>query len=330
MSPPRRRIVGGLDLGGTKIQAVVLDGRRKVIAETKRPTPQDGGADDVVDALAETLTEACAEAGVEASDLTGVGVGSPGVIDARRGVVTGAKNLPGEGAPIKMTAGLRERTGTRAYVENDVTVGVTAEYHLGAARRSKSLLGVWWGTGVGGGIVLDGKPWEGRGAAAELGHVVVKIGGAHCTCGRRGCLEAYAGRGSMEIRARHLHKEGHKTDLFKIMEKRGRDRLASGVWERALEHGDPLATELIDRAVEALGAGVGSAVNLLDVETVVIGGGLGTRLGEPYVERIREAMMPHLFADERPPAVRLAALGDLGGAIGAALLVPKTAAARTP
>ena len=112
------------------------------------------------------------------------------------------------------------------------------------------------------------------------------------------------------------------------MEKRGRTRLQSGVWARALEQEDPMAVELIDRAVEALGAGVGSAVTLLDVETVVIGGGLGTRLGEPYVERIREAMMPHLFADSRPPDVRLAALGDLGGAIGAALLVPRTAAAR--
>jgi glucokinase len=328
MSPTRRRIVGGLDLGGTKIQAVLLDGRRSVLTQARRPTPRKGGARDVVEALAGALAEACAEAGVETRELTGVGVGSPGVIDARRGVVTGARNLPGEGAPIRMTAGLRELTGTRAYVENDVTVGVWAEYALGAARRTKSLLGVWWGTGVGGGIVLDGKYWEGRGAAAELGHVVVKVGGARCTCGRRGCLEAYAGRGSMELRARQLHRRGRKTDLFKIMEKRGRTRLQSGVWERALEQGDELATELIDRAVKALGAGVASAVNLLDVETVVIGGGLGTRLGEPYVERIRAAMMPHLFADERPPAVRLAALGDLGGAIGAALLVPRTAAAR--
>jgi glucokinase len=329
MSPPRRRLVGGLDLGGTKIQAVVLDGRRNVVAQKRRPTPQKGGPEDVVAALAETLADACAEAGIETRQLIGVGVGSPGAIDARRGVVTGARNLPGEGAPIRMTAGLRELTGTRAYLENDVTVSVAAEHALGAAQRSKSLLGVWWGTGVGGGIVLDGKPWEGRGAAAELGHVVVRVNGARCTCGRRGCLEAYAGRGSMALRARRLHRRGHKTDLFKIMEQRGRTRLQSGVWARALEHGDPMAVELIDRAVEALGAGVASAVNLLDVETVVIGGGLGTRLGEPYVERIREAMMPHLFVDDRPPDVRLAALGDLGGAIGAALLVPRTAAART-
>jgi glucokinase len=323
MSPSRRRLVGGLDLGGTKIQAVVLDGRRSVVAQARQPTPRKGGPDDIVDALAATMAEACAEAGVETRELTGVGVGSPGVIDSKRGVVTGARNLPGKGAPIRMTAGLSKLAGAPAYVENDVTVGVTAEHALGAARGSKSLLGVWWGTGVGGGIVLDGKPWEGRGAAAELGHVVVKVGGARCTCGRRGCLEAYAGRGAMEIRARHLHRRGHKTELFKIMDRRGRERLQSGVWARALEQGDQMAIDLVDRAVEALGAGVASALNLLDVETVVIGGGLGTRLGEPYVERIREAIMPHLFADERPPAVRLAALGDLGGAMGAALLVPR-------
>ena len=117
-----------------------------------------------------------------------------------------------------------------------MTVGVNAEYALGAGRRSKSLLGVWWGTGVGGGLVLNGEPWEGRGAAGELGHVVVKLDGAQCTCGRRGCMEAYAGRGAMELRARREHKRGRKTDLFKIMEKRGRTRLTSGVWARALEH----------------------------------------------------------------------------------------------
>jgi len=322
MSPPRRRLVGGLDLGGTKIQAVVLDGRRNVIGEARSATPTTDGAQDVILALVSTMGSACAEAGVEMADLAGVGVGSPGAIDTRRGVVAEARNLPGEGAPIPVAAGFRTLADTRAYVDNDVTVGVNAEYVLGAGRRSKSLLGVWWGTGVGGGLVLHGDPWEGRGAAGELGHVVVKIDGAQCTCGRRGCMEAYAGRGAMEIRARRLHKRGRKTDLFKIMEKRGRTRLTSGVWARALENGDELATELIERALGALGAGVASAVNLLDVETVVIGGGLGTRLGEPYVERIREAMMPHLFVDDRPPRVQLAELGDLGGAIGAALLVP--------
>jgi glucokinase len=109
--------------------------------------------------------------------------------------------------------------------------------------------------------------------------------------------------------------------LFKIMKKKGHDRLKSGVWEQALNDGDEMAKELLDRAVKALGAGIASAVNLLDVEAVIIGGGLGVRFGEPFRERIEHQMAKHLFVDERPPAVHVAALGDLGGAIGAALLV---------
>ena len=124
----------------------------------------------------------------------------------------------------------------------------------------------------------------------------------------------------MERRARELHDRGHKTDLFHLMEKRGRERLTSGVWAAALDREDRMAKDLIHRAVAALGAGIASAVNLLDVEAVVIGGGLGTRQGEPYVERIAESMQPHLFVVDRPPAMLTAALGDLGGAIGASLL----------
>jgi glucokinase len=179
---------------------------------------------------------------------------------------------------------------------------------------------VFWGTGVGGGLVLDGKPWVGRGSAGEIGHVVVRRNGARCPCGRRGCMEAYAGRGSMEARARMLHARGEHTVLFDIMRKRGRERLTSGVWARALRAEDPMAVAIMARAIAALGAGVASAQNILDVEAVIIGGGLGIRLGEPYVGRIQAAMQPHLFLDTRPPVVRLAALGDLGGAVGAALL----------
>ena len=125
----------------------------------------------------------------------------------------------------------------------------------------------------------------------------------------------------MELEARKRHDDGQHTDLFKIMKHKQRpQRLSSGVWAKALEHDDRMAHDLIDRAVEALGAGVASAVNLLDVECVIIGGGMGVRLGEEYAAKILDAMMPHLFKDNRPPAVRVAALGDLGGAVGAALL----------
>jgi glucokinase len=184
-----------------------------------------------------------------------------------------------------------------------------------------SFIGVWWGTGIGGGIVMRRALWRGRGAAGEIGHTVVKRGGARCGCGRRGCLEAYAGRASMEAAARRAYNRGQKTDLFKIMEKRGRTRLTSGVWARALDDDDKVAHELIDRAVKMLGTGIASAVNLLDVEAVILGGGLGVRLGPRYLDAIHEEMMKHVFVPERPPKLHVAGLGDLGGAVGASLLV---------
>jgi glucokinase len=269
------------------------------------------------------VVEACDQAGIEPSALSGVGVGSPGSVDPKTGAVANARNLPGWQDSFPLADTLSSELGTPVRVGNDVQVATGAEFKLGAGKPYRSILGVFWGTGVGGGLILDGRPWLGRGAAGEIGHMVVKAGGRRCPCGRRGCLEAYAGRGAMEARARKLAKDGKHTDLFELMEERGRTRMTSAVWARALEHGDKLATELIDEAIEALGVGIASAVNLLDVEAVIVGGGLGVRFGAPTVERIAGAMAPHLFNDWRPPAVHVAGLGDLGGALGAALLAPR-------
>jgi glucokinase len=310
---------GGIDLGGTKIEAVIVDDDHTVLGSSRRSTPTTGGPADVAAEMEAALRDAAKAAAVEPSALTGVGVGSPGTIDG--GSVSNALNLPNWGGEFPLAATLERALGCTVAVGNDVQVATDAEFKLGAGRLYNSLLGVFWGTGVGGGLILDGKPWTGRGGAGEIGHVVVKIGGARCTCGRRGCMEAYAGRAAMERHVHKLREEGKETDLFKLMEERNRTRLTSGIWARALEHGDELAIQVLDRAVRALGAGIASALNLLDVEGVIIGGGLGIRLGHPYAERIADAMLPHLFADSRPPHVHVAALGDLGGAIGAALLV---------
>ncbi len=316
---PAPRLYGGADLGGTKIQTAVIGARGKVLGQAREQTPTSGGPEAVAVAIASAIREAAGAAGVEAGALAVIGIGSPGDVEVDTGVVAQARNLPDWDGEFPLGPRVSELLGVPAVVGNDVQVGTQAEFRLGAGKPYKSLLGVFWGTGVGGGLILDGKPWLGRGAAGEIGHMVVKIGGRRCTCGRLGCLEAYAGRGSMEAKARSLVNRGEHTVLFEIMENRGRTRLTSGVWERALRHDDKVAVRLMNQAVEALGAGIASAVNLLDVEAVIIGGGLGTKMGEPYLERIRNAMMPHLFVDERPPALHLAALGDLGGAIGAAL-----------
>ncbi len=318
-------IYGGIDLGGTKIQAIVLDSEAqeagRVLGQARHQTPHSGGPRAVAKEIEASLREAAAQAGVELERLAGIGVGSPGEVDAQAGTVAHAGNLPDWEAPFALAQELSGALGgVPVSLGNDVGVATRAELELGAGQGARSLLGVFWGTGVGGGLVFDGELWRGRGAAGEIGHMVVKLGGARCPCGRRGCVEAYAGRRAMEAKARRQQRKGHKTDLFEIMREKGHEELSSGVWAHALEHGDELAQKLIERAVGALGAGIASAVNLLDIELIVLGGGLGTRFGEQMAGRIAAAMHPHLFNDERPPQLRVAALGDLGGAIGAAML----------
>lgn len=314
-------VYAGIDLGGTKIQTVLMrSGDHEVLGQARSLTPREGGPPAVVDALVACLTQAAEAAAVDVAGLDGIGVGVPGEVDARAGTLAKATNLSEWRQPYPLAATLAERLGPGVRLGNDVSVATQAELLLGAGRDADSLLAVFWGTGVGGGVALHGKLWHGRGDAGEIGHMVVKQGGASCPCGRKGCMEAYAGRRAMEREAKRLHEDGHHTHLFKIMRERDRETLSSGIWARALAREDQLAERLIERAVQALGTGVASAVNLLDVQTVLLGGGLGVRFGEPILARIGEAMRPHLYNDARPPAMALAALGDLGGALGAALL----------
>lgn len=320
---PRRdgTLVGGIDLGGTKIAAAVLDQSHQIISYRRRPTPDRGGPADVVRAMAVTIQEAAEDAGTEAHKLVAVGVGAPGSVDPANGAVSGAGNLPGWDGRFQLAMALRDAIGTPVTVGNDVQVGTNAEYRLGAGSGFNSLLGVFWGTGVGGGIIFDGKPWVGRGRAGEIGHTLVRRGGARGLNGLNGTVEAYAGRKAMEEKARREVKKGRKTKLFKLMKKHEKTHLTSAIWEHALDQGDELATDLLNRAVGALSAGIASAVNLLDVEAVVIGGGLGVRFADSLVPKIVEGMGPYLLNRDQPPVVRSAALGDEGGVIGASLLV---------
>jgi glucokinase len=317
---PTSSLIAGVDVGGTKIQTVVV-AAEEVKGDHRELTPQSGKTEDVVDAIAGTIRASLEAAGAAAGDLGGVGIGIPGDIDKKAGVVRLAANVPGFSQPVELSKLVSEALdGVSVSLENDVHVGLRGEYERGAGRPYRHVLGCWVGTGVGGALILDGELYEGRGAAGELGHVCVKPDGRHCTCGLHGCLEAYAGRWSMERHARKLHEKGEKTDLFDIMKERGRDRLSSGVYARALKKGDHMAEKLIDEAVEALGVGLGSAQNLLDVEAIIVGGGLGDRLGAPFVERVEQAMSEHLFVRDRPPAVLPTELGDLSGAVGGAVL----------
>jgi glucokinase len=302
----------GIDLGGTKIYGVRLEGD-DVVAEAKGKTPVQGGPLGVVDAIAKVV----AELGVGKGDT--IGVGAPGVIDVERGVVRAAPNLPGWIEPFALAPAVAEAVGVgRVALENDVNAGTLAEHRLGAGRGARELLGVFVGTGVGGALVLDGALRRGAtGLAGEIGHVVVVPKGRTCSCGGRGHLEAYAGRAGMERRARDLEGKGQDTALVELAKAK---RMTSSVWAKALAAGDSVAVTLIDEAVGALGRAIAAVILTLDLELVVVGGGLADRLGPAFVGRIEQAARSELFAGGSPVRVVAAELGDRSGAVGAALL----------
>jgi glucokinase len=321
------RAAAGIDLGGTKVQGVVVDDQGDVLGQARAKTPVKGGPGAVVDVISEVVKAAAKDAKVSADKLAGVGVGSPGRVEGYPGTVHGAANLPGFDGSVPLGELLGEALPVeQVVVDNDVNVSAMAEHRLGGGRGYDDLLVVFVGSGVGAGVVLGGQLRRGaHGAAGEIGHMVVVRDGELCPCGRRGCVEAYAGRVALERMARAAAAAGRPTEMLAIQQRAGRPRMTSGVFATALEAGDPLAHELIEGAVQALGAGIASAVNLLDVQAVLIGGGLGDKLGEGFVRRVETAMAPHLFVRPSPLQVVTSTLGDLAGALGASLLVNQAA-----
>ena len=312
-------LTAGVDLGGTKIQVVVVDGE-KVAGQARHLTPQTD-APAVMAEIVETVKEALTAADAAASDLRGVGIGSPGTVDSGTGHVSRSSNVPGFLHDVALGPTVSSALdGVAVTVDNDVRAAVTGEHVRGAGRPYENLLGVFIGTGVGGGIVIDGKLQRGRGSAGEIGHTVVKRGGRRCPCGRRGCLEAYAGRAAIERVARERQARGVRTKLFDVMEQKDKDRVSSSVIATALDKGDSLTVHLVHQAVRALGLALANAQNLLDLDAIIVGGGLGDRLGAPFIQRVDEEMIRHLRNPDRPPVVLGTELGDLSGAVGAAVI----------
>jgi glucokinase len=300
------RIVG-VDLGGTKVLAGRVEGA-SVTDRVKRVTPTEG-PEAVAAAIAEMIDE------LGGADL--LGVGTPGYVGPD-GVVAGVPNLVGWIPPVPLGDLLREATGLdHVAVDNDVNVGALAEAAHGAAAGRSDVLCAFMGTGVGGGLILDGRLRRGpRGPAGEIGHVTVRSDGRLCGCGGRGHMEAYAGRVGMEREARRRHDAGEETLLVALA---GDGRMKSGTFAKALDQDDRVATDLIGEAIDAVAAAIAGTVMLVDVTTVVVGGGVADKLGPDFVALIGDAVAAHLgpllSVDVLP-----AALGDDAGVVGAAHL----------
>ncbi len=305
-------LLAGVDVGGTNIGVGLVDAEHRVCERTKADTPTS--VDELVARIVEMVRELA-----QGHDLGGVGVGIPGIIDRDR--VVQAPNLEGWDADTDVAGLIGDELGVAAVLVNDAQCGLVGEWVAGAGRGADHLFGVWLGTGVGAGLVLGGAGYGGAGGGSgEFGHVVVRPGGARCGCGRRGCIEAYAGRRMMTESARAQQAAGRRTELFAIQEAKGKAKATSGVWAEALEQGDEVATEIIDEAVAVLGIGVANVVNVLDVERVVIGGGLAEKLGQDLADRIGRAARPHVVGRFRSDQVLVAELGDDSGVVGAAAI----------
>ena len=304
-------LVAGVDVGGTNIEVGLVDDRHRVRERAKRNTPRSS-PHKVAGAIVKMI-EGLGDA------PSAIGMGIPGVI--HEGRVLEVANLAGWDESFDIVSMIEDDFGVPVALANDANVGLLGEWLAGAAVGVDDVLGVWMGTGIGGGLILDGRPFSGSlGSAGEIGHVVTHYGGALCTCGRRGCIEAYAGRRSLAAIVSAMVDAGRHTSLFEIQRQEQKSKLTSKVWARALEEGDELAVELFDMAIEVLAGGIGSVINIVDVELVVIGGGMAEKLGQDLADRIGRQARPRILHPSPTLEFVVAALGDDSGIVGAAAI----------
>jgi glucokinase len=314
--------IGAVDLGGTKILSLVVDQDGAVLGEDMRPTEAASGPDAVIGRIVDSMCAAMERAGVPV--LAAMGIAAPGPIDFERGLITAAPNLPGW-RNVPVAARLGDRFGCPAVLENDANAAALGEFAFGAGRGARHLVYLTISTGIGGGLVLDGRLYRGAdGAAGEVGHIPLLPDGPACGCGAHGCLEALASGTAIARRARELLLSGHATGLRRLS---GRDTVTAEQVHEAAERGDTDARAVIEDAGRYLGRGLATIVNLFNPHVIVLGGGTA-KIGPMLLEPAHEELRAHAL---RLPLSRVrvvsAALGDRAGALGVAALARSLVAA---
>ncbi len=312
-----RKYYVGIDLGGTFIKGGIVDDLGNIVYQTKVPTESDGGAERVAKNIAALTESLLLAVGLVAGDVVGIGMGVPGMIDSKAGNVIYSNNLGWEDFDIGKT--VEALTGLPVKIANDANVAALGEVKFGAARAYDNAILLTLGTGVGGGIVVDGKLVEGnRSAGAELGHAVIHMGGEQCTCGRKGCLEAYASATALirdTKRAMVLHPESKMWEIGALDE-------VSGKTAFEYRNVDVYAKEVVDGYIRALACGIVNYANIFRPEVVLLGGGICAE-GDNLVLPLQAILDKELFAGAKGPQVKIliAELGNSAGILGAAALL---------
>jgi glucokinase len=316
----------GFDLGGTKMMAAVFGRDFKVLASVRTKTKGAEGTEEVLARIQSVIGEALGEAGLEAADLGGIGVGCPGPLDLDRGIILQAPNLAWHDVPLKET--LEKKFKCPAVIANDVDAGTYGEYRFGAGRGARCVLGVFPGTGIGGGCVYEGRLLRGRtGSCMEIGHVRVQAEGRQCGCGRRGCLESVASRLAISADAAAAVYRGEAPALQRLA---GTDlaQIKSGTLAKAIKAGDSVVESIVRAAAKHIGSAVADAVNLLAPDIVVLGGGLVEAMPDIVLSEARKVICGQAMkAFTKDLKIAAAELGDNATVMGAAALAADSGAA---
>jgi glucokinase len=312
-------IIIGIDLGGTKTAAAVADVTGRLLASDHWPSQAERGPSGMMELAFAHVRALLAQVGARPGDVAAVGCGCGGPLDRSAGLIMSPPNLP-DWDRIPLRAWLEAEFGAPAAIDNDVNAAALGEYHWGAGRGLRDLLYVNLGTGVGGGVIVDGKLLHGvRDSAGEIGHTTVWPDGPRCGCGNRGCLEALASGPSIARRARQALAAGRESRVLALAGGRP-EAVTARLLAEAASQGDPLARELWDQIGQDLGIALGNAIGILSPQLIVLGGGVA-RAGELLFEPARRTIRQRVFVvpvDQIP--IVPTALGDDTGLYGAVAL----------
>lgn len=309
----------GVDLGGTKILAGVFSPQLRLLQTAKLSTKSNRGFEPVVDRIARCVRDAVDEADMNLKQVQAIGIGAPGAIDSETGEVIFAPNLQWKDAPLRKE--LEKRLEVPVFVENDCTACTLGVHEVELKGRTRNLLGVFLGTGIGGGLILDGRVHRGfNGTAGELGHMVLQVGGPKCGCGNNGCFEALASRTALFREIQQRVKAGEKTLLTEMLGD-SLDDLKSGDLRKALRKGDKLVEKVVESAAEYTGIAIANLINILNPEIVVLGGGVIDALEDEMMSIITETALDYAMPGTVKGVEIIASkLGDNAGITGGAVL----------
>jgi glucokinase len=313
-------LVLAVDLGGTKLRSAVVSKYGKIAAVSNLKTEAEKGPEYIIDRLVESLGTLIAENQFSNKDISGICIAVAGPVDVKRGIVTSSPHLPGwHNVPLKKI--IAERTGIRTFVDNDVNAAAIGEYVFGAAKGVTDFVYIAVGTGLGGGIIINGQLYKGAdGAAGEIGHTIIKENGPKCSCGNCGCLEALCAGTAIEREIRKKLKKISATEVARVYGKAANEITAKDVGKAANE-GDLIACEVISNAAYYLGIGLANVINVFNPQMIVLGGGV-IKIGDIYVSPAIEVARETAF--ELPAStvkIVRSKLGDDTGILGAAALI---------